>query len=331
LNESGKGLRSVAALGGLMPALLWASRAEALPGGAHPSETLDPVFLATGLVHGIAQGSAVFLAGLAVFVPLVWLPASKRFSAAAETALFVRGCWFLLAVLCAAGVAEVALYVARISGESPTFGSFAEALFGTGYGGAWLARVGFGLAVAGIAGWGYAARRPGYWWASAAAGAVVLFTIVQQGHAASFREVLPLLSSWLHVLAVAVWLGGLLGFPLALAGPLRALDGEERAALQVRLVRRFSTVATFAVAAVVLTGIYASLLHLPGPAALVETLYGRVLVMKVGLFVVLLAAGGINLLDRGRGPFGRMVGAEFLLAALILLAVGFLSSLEPPA
>jgi putative copper export protein len=58
---------------------------------------------------------------------------------------------------------------------------------------------------------------------------------------------------------------------------------------------------------------------------LVGTSYGRALIVKLSFLTLLLAAGGINFLDAGRGPLGRMVEAELVLAA------GFLSTLPPAA
>ena len=85
-----------------------------------------------------------------------------------------------------------------------------------------------------------------------------------------------------------------------------------------------------AVAVIVATGAYASLSYLQSPGDIITTAYGRALIMKLGLIVLLLATGGINLIDKGKGPFGRMVGLELVLAAGIFVAAGFLTSLPPP-
>jgi copper transport protein len=80
----------------------------------------------------------------------------------------------------------------------------------------------------------------------------------------------------------------------------------------------------------IVTGIYATLLHIPSFSALTGTPYARALVMKLGLAVFTFAAGGINLMLQGREPFDRMVGAELLLALGVFVATGFLTSLPPP-
>ncbi len=95
-------------------------------------------------------------------------------------------------------------------------------------------------------------------------------------------------------------------------------------------MRRFSVVATTAVAVLACTGLYAAVIHVPSPQALVATPYGRALVAKLVLLILLLAVGASNLLLRGRGPFGRLVVVELLLALGLIVATGFLTSLPPP-
>jgi putative copper export protein len=64
---------------------------------------------------------------------------------------------------------------------------------------------------------------------------------------------------------------------------------------------------------------------------MVDTPYGRALFVKLGLMIFLLAAGGMNLLDRGEDEaFGRVVGLELVLAILVFVATGFLTTLPPP-
>jgi copper transport protein len=77
------------------------------------------------------------------------------------------------------------------------------------------------------------------------------------------------------------------------------------------------------------TGLYAILLHVPSLQALVTTPYGRALLVKLGLLAFVLAIGAANFLLRGRGPFGRLVVVELLLALGLFVATGFLTSLPP--
>ncbi len=149
-------------------------------------------------------------------------------------------------------------------------------------------------------------------------------------HAAATGRYLPLVADWAHAVAAAVWMGGLLGFAVALfSRPLRRLSPEQRAKLRERSVRRFSMVATSAVLVLACTGLYAAVLHVPSPQALVASPYGRALVAKLALLTLLLAVGAFNLLLRGRGPFGRLLVVELLLALGLFVATGFLTILPP--
>ncbi len=105
---------------------------------------------------------------------------------------------------------------------------------------------------------------------------------------------------------------------------------DSRAKLRERSARRFSAVATAAVAVLASTGLYAAVLHVPSPRALLGTPYGLALVTKLALLALLLAVGASNLLLRGRGPFRRLVVVELLLALGVFAATGFLTSLPPP-
>ena len=190
-------------------------------------------------------------------------------------------------------------------------------------------RLGLGLLVAIAATWAARQRRAAYWWGAVGIGCVLLVTLTQLSHAAAEEGSLPFLADWVHLIAASLWMGGLLGFPLVLLGPLRAMPLEQRAKLRWRAVRRFSRVATLAVMTLIVTGVYAALLHVPSMEGLLGTAYGRALMVKLGLAVLLLAAGGVNLVLEGRGPFERVVRFELILAVLIFIATGFLTTLPP--
>ncbi|SEQ00713.1 copper resistance protein CopC [Streptomyces radiopugnans] len=82
-----------------------------------------------------------------------------------------------------------------------------------------------------------------------------------------------------HLLAVAVWLGGLAALLTALRwGP--AVGGEA--------VRRFSRIALGCVAVLAATGLYQSWRQVGGWAALTSTSYGRLLLVKIALVALLL-------------------------------------------
>ncbi|REK89042.1 hypothetical protein DY245_17480 [Streptomyces inhibens] len=95
----------------------------------------------------------------------------------------------------------------------------------------------------------------------------------------------------LHLLAVATWLGGL----AALVASLYWGPPVERAA-----VRRFSRIAFGSVVVLVATGIYQSWRQVGSWRALTDTTYGRLLLIKVGLVVVLVGIAWMSRRWTGR-------------------------------
>lgn len=87
---------------------------------------------------------------------------------------------------------------------------------------------------------------------------------------------------------MAVWLGGLTAL---LAGPLRR--GTAQADL-ARALPRFSRIAFGSVAALVGTGVVQSVREVGSPTALVSTPYGWLLVGKVAVVLLVLAAAGAS-------------------------------------
>ncbi|POX39647.1 hypothetical protein C3486_17305 [Streptomyces sp. Ru73] len=94
-----------------------------------------------------------------------------------------------------------------------------------------------------------------------------------------------------HLLAVAVWLGGLTTLLVSLyRGPV-----VERAA-----VHRFSRLAFGAVLVLVVTGVYQSWRQVGSWGALTDTAYGRLLLLKAGLVVVLVGIASVSRRWTGR-------------------------------
>ena len=330
-------IRLAAVLGAVFTAglgAMWFAGAVYAQGGyheAHPSVPLPFPELLAGIAHGAILGATAFLVGLLAFTTLVWLPASRTEEVDQEKILlsFCRWMWLSFGLLVVAELVELPVYAVRASGETLSLDLLAEALFDTRVGLLWIARIGLGLLVVTAAIYATRRRNSAYWWGAAVIAIFLLMTLTQQSHAVTERGLLPFVADWLHVAAASVWVGGLLGFPILLIGPLRFMPDETRTKLLGYTVRRFSKVATVAVMSLLITGLYAILLHVPSLSALIDTPYGRALMVKLGLLVPLLAAGGINLVTRGRGPFDRVVRFELILAVFIFVATGFLTTLPP--
>ncbi len=169
-------------------------------------------------------------------------------------------------------------------------------------------------------------------WLVAVAGGLSLLGTSLAGHA-SARGGLPFAAvDWLHLVAVAAWVGTLPGL-LLLAWRSRRLSIDARELLGDAL-RRHSRLALAAAPIVALTGIANSPLVLGDARGLVASTYGNVLLGKVVLFSIAVAIGAANFfLIRGR-RFRQtvpLVGVELLVGALAVLAAANLVTTEPAA
>ncbi|MGY1794576.1 copper resistance protein CopC [Geodermatophilus sp. SYSU D00525] len=134
-----------------------------------------------------------------------------------------------------------------------------------------------------------AAPRPAEAVGPAVLGAGVVLTTAAVGHpVAGSVPVFATAVTAVHVAAMALWLGGLAAL---LAGLLR--PGVEAGELAAALPR-WSRIASGSVAALVVTGVVQSVREVGSPAALVSTTYGWVLLAKLALVLLLLAAAGVS-------------------------------------
>ncbi|KAF9120929.1 hypothetical protein BGX30_002879 [Mortierella sp. GBA39] len=153
------------------------------------------------------------------------------------------------------------------------------------------------------------------------------------GHAASAESIwMPVFMDFLHLVSVSIWLGCLLALGLIL--PREASLPNEpdlRKKSYFAVIERFSLWGTTLVAAVLISGVYASLTYVPTWYSLLHTAYGRILLLKCVLLLVMLGFAAVHLIrgQRRSKPLGAGVWIEFAagIAALVLAAA--LSNLPP--
>lgn len=92
----------------------------------------------------------------------------------------------------------------------------------------------------------------------------------------------------LHLLAVAVWLGGLAALLMAL------FRAPAETPVETRAVRRFSRIAFASVLVLALTGLYQSWRQVGSWSALTGTAYGQLLLVKIALVAVLVGIAGFS-------------------------------------
>ncbi|MFE5892401.1 copper resistance CopC/CopD family protein [Streptomyces sp. NPDC056462] len=196
----------------------------------------------------------------------------------------LRAAWW---TLLAATLALLMLRAPYETGEGPLGALSADALTRTVSsrpGAVLLARLGL-LAVAAVYLVRLTGRRKPYGWAGAALAVGLAVTWAAGEHASAGIQVpVAMTSSALHLLATAVWMGGL-------AALLATLT---RAHLTPATVTRFSRLAFASVTVLVVTGVYQSWRGLGSWDALTGTTYGRLLVLKLVAVALLLAAAAVS-------------------------------------
>jgi copper transport protein len=97
-----------------------------------------------------------------------------------------------------------------------------------------------------------------------------------------------------HVLAMAFWLGGLVALLFILPGATRRLDRADRGRLLAAVLSRFSQVALISVAVVLLTGLIQAYVYVGVPGDLLDTAYGRAVLVKFLLLLLVVAIAAYN-------------------------------------
>jgi copper transport protein len=146
------------------------------------------------------------------------------------------------------------------------------------------------------------------------------------GHSGGYDpEALLIGTDVVHVLSMSTWLGGLVMLLLVLPVAVRALSEVERTPLLAAATSRFSRMAMIAVSLLLLSGIIQSVVLIGSWEAVYDTAYGRLVLVKVALFLGLIGLGAYNqrrLLPRLRAQ--ALEGGEpGRAAALLRRAVGF--------
>ena len=285
------------------------------------------------------------LVGSSLFILLVWQPAVRMSGIGQELepkwgklpyiallVLFIASIFWLLLQSGQAAGAEFA------APWNPVVG---QVLFTTRFGAAWIARIALGLALMLFL---PKAKTDRERWISLGLGVLLLLTISIGSHgAAQPSAFLPITADLIHLIAASVWVGGLFYFLLGLYA-VRQLDERDRPKLTATLIPRFSALGLISTAVLTLTGIYASVLHVGSIDGLMNTVYGRTLLVKLALVLPMIMLGAINLLvttpnmkqaaEKGEGSvwvgrFRRLVTSEVTLGIAVLFSVAVLTTLPP--
>lgn len=248
--------------------------------GADPD--LDRMINARTAVRAVGYTAGVALIGGLLFFVLI---ARDRPSG---VQLWILG--VAAAATALSGIALIAVQASIVragaTGALVDPGAWADALTGR-------FAVGVALRIAG--GLGGLALLRGRSTAAAAAAGVTALSFPFLGHGAS-RDPLWLVfpADLVHVLAVAVWTGGLVMLLLGLATARPQASLPAAAYAPVAIVGRYSTFAGAALGAAAVTGTILAATELSDIGALLDTTYGKRLVVKLVFVAALVALGAFH-------------------------------------
>jgi putative copper resistance protein D len=261
--------------------------------------------------------------------------------------------WIALAVTVLSGAAWLVLQAEQMSelslGQVFQQGAVWTVLSETDFGYAWMLRlVMAGLLAAmlprlGAARWSRSRRLSA---AAIAVSAGLIGTLAWAGHGAAGSDIegaVHLAADILHLIASAAWGGALI--PLALLLHAARRDPAETSGVIARAaVLRFSPLGILSVGTLVATGAVNTWVLAGSVPALVGTDYGRLLLVKIALFLVMLLFGAINRLwltphlahaanasaaEDALRQIERNSVIEAGLAGIIIAIVGLLGTLPP--
>ncbi|MEX1182452.1 MAG: CopD family protein [Gemmatimonadota bacterium] len=310
-------------------------------GSAGESRSGSAVNVAARLLH---FGSLLLLIGALSFRTLL-LPRIPEGAAVAE---LKRRAWRVLTggalVLAIAMVLRLWLQSSALHGANRAWSPalLSIMLNDTGWGRAWLMQALLFAVLGAAIAWARPPRDRSALFLAVPAAIGLAAIPGLSGHAAGVGEAawLAVINDTVHVTSVGVWLGTLfllavVSLPVLVGGARADGDGAHHAA---GAVHAFSPIALTAAAAALATGIINALFHVDSFGQLASTAYGRALLVKTAVVLLVLLLGLINWrVIRPRladlASLHRLRVAAFIelsLALLVLLATAVLTGLPHP-
>jgi putative copper resistance protein D len=254
------------------------------------------------LVRAVHLLTTILVSGAVFFRVFVAEPALGRSSAtllARTRARLSRLLAINLAVAIVSGVAWLGLLAAGI-GETSFLDAFAETAWAlltqTQFGTVWQVRSALALVLAAGLWHSDSDATPIRSVIAIAASACFAGTLAWSGHGAATpgnAGELHLLADILHLIAASIWLGGLVPLVMLMRWMIQSID-EDGVITLLDVLRRFSSLGLIVVATLVATGALNTYFMLGSFGALFAGDYGRVLMAKLGLFIVMVAFAAVN-------------------------------------
>jgi copper transport protein len=289
------------------------------------SNTGPPTEIGFGAVKALQDIAIALAVGGLAFLFIVWLPAlagvaggDSRWAAASEAFVtrlrkVLLGAAVLGAITGLLGLVFQGATAAGVSFWSALDGDIVRDVVDTRWGTVWLIRslVWLGLAGAllltfqgarrpvlrsasvGATGLALPGRGRMSWWLLAPFVAFIVISPALAGHPSLVKPVwINFPANALHVAFMSLWVGGLAMLLFVLPAATRLLDPPDRGRLLASSLARFSTLAGISVAVILVTGIVQSLIEVRTFGHLLDTAFGRAVLIKLLLLLLLLVPLG---------------------------------------
>ena len=301
------------------------------------------------VIRGVHFAATAVMTGTLIFREVVAEAAScsARPAAIIVRTQTLRVAWIFLAVAAASGMIGLLLAAASMSGlsfgESMTLDVLSTVVNETQFGRVSEIRLVLAVIIAGGLAYDRFPLARGLALAMSLGFTAALAWTGHAGSTAGAMGILHLAADTLHLLAAAIWMGGLVSLVLLLS--VSRNDQTDAGVSFARdATQRFSTMGVAIVVVVLATGIINAWILVGSWQALIVTDYGRLLMLKVALFGVMLLTAAVNrfwltprlVLPSGSEPqfkvFRRLARnsmIEIVLASMIFAIVGMLGTLHP--
>lgn len=308
-------------------------------------------------VRAVHFAATMLVSGIVLFSLFVSEPAFRKARGDGAIAALVRFrlarlAWIGLVFVVISGAAWL-LYVAARMADLPLSAMVSNpavwtVITRTGFGHDWIARLVLAALLAGrlpLRPSGQPIETQRRQLVAAFLGTGLVGTLAWAGHAAAGSGVsgtIHLVADVLHLVVAAAWVGALVPLAVLLSAAARGQDAPSIAVAR-DAVLRFSTLGVVSVGTLVATGIVNTFMLVGSAPALVGTVYGRLLLLKIALFLVMFVIAGLNRLMLTPRLIAAQTGAaqgalrqlrsnsliEAAIGALIFVSVGVLGTWPP--
>jgi copper resistance protein D len=264
-------------------------------------------------MRAIHFAATISVAGAIFFVAFIGEPALRAANKVEDIAIVVRSrlAWIVstsLVIVVLSWAAWLILQAQRMS-DLPLASVLSEGtvwtvLAQTDFGQVWVARLVVAVLCAGALFLQASVRRDHSRWAQMLATLLVaglVGSLAWAGHAAAGSDSesdltasIHLPADVLHLIASAAWVGSLVPLAILIGSAVRHIDGPSSLPIARVAIARYSTLGVLSVGTLLATGIISSWALVGSAHALIHTDYGRLLLVKIALFLAMLSIAAVN-------------------------------------